>query len=119
MTPMASMHRDNLEAFIARKMECILLPLLKDKGADYSTDGTIDYNFRTIASLIDHACGIDPTARGKYLAWCVYFMKHVLPIVQWCSIPLLKSEPIESRIADAINYLFLLWAMLDKGEAQP
>ena len=77
--------------------------LLIKKGADYS--GNIDTlnNFKQIAGL---------TGAPKDLVWLVYFMKHVFAVISWCKSGRLESEPIESRIMDARNYLLLLLALI-------
>lgn len=74
--------------------------ILKVKGDDY-TVGNADkdrlHNFRTAANFIGLSMGA---------IWATYFYKHVSAIFAFVKGGT-ESEPIEERIADAINYLLL------------
>ena len=62
------------------------------------------YNFISTAKSI----GIEPME-----VWAVFFNKHVQAILSHAGDSNMKqAEPIESRYADAINYLFLGFALL-------
>lgn len=79
--------------------------IVEAKRPEY-TEGNIDIlnNFKSVAQEL----GIEPIQ-----IWYVYFRKHVMSIGQFCADPKRKlSEPIDTRIADAINYLELLYGLL-------
>jgi len=96
-------------------------PIMKAKGRDYTQylqDAPDDAgrmgamisanaNFQGVADLLSARQGID-----KYVTWAVYFVKHIQAILSWVCTRQVKSEPIEGRMADAINYVFILWSML-------
>lgn len=103
-------------AFVKAFVENRLLPVLNAKGPDYARQvimsvdgketGTADdcnNNFKTIAARI----GSD-----KYKVWAIYWLKHQLAIETWLSTGDLRSESIEGRIVDAVNYLLILATML-------
>lgn len=79
--------------------------LLTNKGQDY-TNGDVDVlrNFKKTAVNV----GLTPLQ-----VWSVYFMKHIDAIQTYIQKGELKSEPIESRIQDAINYLLLFNALIE------
>ena len=91
-------------------------PIMKAKGRDYTEylAGTEDVrvtsanaNFQGVANLLSARQGVD-----KYVTWAVYFVKHIQAILSWVCTREVKSEPIQGRMADAINYIFILWSML-------
>ena len=79
--------------------------ILKTKGDDYTIDqAELDrlYNFKAIGVLLD----IDPK---KVLL--VYLFKHIFSICAYTKSQK-ESEPIEGRLDDAINYLYLLMGLI-------
>jgi hypothetical protein len=71
------------------------------------TEGNADvlHNFKQLAEEIN----ITPMQ-----VWYVYFRKHVASISQFCADPKrTTSEPIVGRVADAMNYLDLLNALIN------
>ena len=77
------------------------LRILRVKGDDYTVGrGDADrlHNFRTAAEFL----GV-----GMEVVWSTYFYKHVSAIFAWAK-GKTESEPIEERVADAVNYLLLL-----------
>jgi hypothetical protein len=107
---------DVVNAIIGRYVH----PIMTAKGRDYTeylvhTEGGVkgihvtsaNANFQGVADLLSSRQGID-----KYVTWAVYFVKHIQAILSWVCTRQVKSEPIESRMADAINYVFILWSML-------
>ena len=83
--------------------------IMDEKQPEY-TNKSIDvlYNFISTAKSI----GIEPME-----VWAVFFNKHVQAILSHAGDPNMKqAEPIESRYADAINYLFLGFALLVEDE---
>ncbi len=45
-------------------------------------------------------------------AWMVYFVKHFDALCSYIRGEYVDSEPIDGRIMDMINYLFLLYAII-------
>tara|TARA_R110000744_G_scaffold247685_1_gene364197 strand:- start:177 stop:569 length:393 start_codon:yes stop_codon:yes gene_type:complete len=75
------------------------------KQPEYTNDNEdVLYNFKTIAEMMKV-----PTEQ----VWATFFFKHVQAIMTHASEPeFAPAEPIQSRFADAINYLFLGYALL-------
>ena len=81
------------------------LDIMNAKQPEY-TNKSIDvlHNFKSTAESI----GITPME-----VWAVFFNKHIQAILSHAGDPSMhQAEPIDSRYADAINYLFLGFAML-------
>lgn len=79
--------------------------IVEKKRPEY-TEGNEDvlHNFKMVAKEI----GVTPIQ-----AWYIYFRKHVASISQFGKDPKRQlSEPIQGRIADAMNYLELLYALI-------
>jgi hypothetical protein len=79
--------------------------IMDAKQPEY-TNKSIDVlnNFKTTAESI----GIKPME-----VWAVFFNKHIQAILTHAGNPNMKqAEPIDSRYADAINYLFLGFSLL-------
>ena len=91
--------------------------VLLHKGNDY-TQGK-EGEFGTLKSFYDSAedVGIEP-----FQVLYVLLNKHLSAIRSFLKRGQVESEPIESRIVDAINYLFLLYKMIQvqrRKEAAP
>ena len=81
------------------------LDIMDAKQPEY-TNKSIDVlnNFKQTAKSI----GIQPME-----VWAVFFNKHIKAILSHSGDPNMhQAEPIDSRYADALNYLFLGFAML-------
>ena len=81
------------------------LDIMNAKQPEY-TNKSIDvlHNFKSTAENI----GITPME-----VWAVFFNKHIQAILSHACDPYMhQAEPIDSRYADALNYLFLGFAML-------
>ena len=79
--------------------------IMNAKQPEY-TNKSIDVlnNFKQTAKSI----GIQPME-----VWAVFFNKHIQAILSHSGDPNMhQAEPIDSRYADALNYLFLGFAML-------
>jgi hypothetical protein len=91
------------------------LPLLDTKGHDY-TAGNAEKgeepdalaNFKEIANALQGR-GVD-----KYDVWYVYFAKHLDALKTWLNDRRVRSEPLQGRIADLVNYLLILVALLEE-----
>lgn len=81
--------------------------LLVSKGHDYTYGEDRLSNFKEIA--ID--TGVAPMQ-----VWYVYFSKHISAIKTYFRNNKLESEPIESRLFDAINYLILGYALIKENK---
>ncbi len=81
------------------------LEIMDAKQPEY-TNKSIDvlHNFKSTAESI----GIKPME-----VWAVFFNKHIQAILSHAGDPSMhQAEPIDSRYADALNYLFLGFAMI-------
>ena len=81
------------------------LDIMNAKQPEY-TNKSIDvlHNFKSTAESI----GITPME-----VWAVFFYKHIQAILSHAGDPHMhQAESIDSRYADALNYLFLGFAML-------
>ena len=88
--------------------EC--LEIMKAKGLAYSGKSDSFANFKRVAKNL---------SMSQYDVWYVYFAKHLDSLASWIREEYSDSEPIESRIKDLINYLFLLYGMIEEhGEQQ-
>ena len=95
---------------MAKKLFQKCLDTLESKGRVYS--GRVDA-FRNFTGIADEL-GIN-----RKTVWWVYFRKHIDAIGTYISCDYKDPEPIEGRIVDAINYLILLYGMIEqerKGE---
>ena len=87
------------------------LDIMNAKQPEY-TNKSIDvlHNFKSTAENI----GITPME-----VWAVFFNKHIQAILSHAGDPYMhQAEPIDSRYADAINYLFLGFAMLVEDQSK-
>lgn len=76
------------------------------KGKDYTGGRGLLANFDEAANDL----GVDPE-----MVLMIYMHKHLKAISTYASQPFAKtSEPIHTRIADAINYLLLLYLMVHR-----
>lgn len=91
--------QDLFKAIIKEEME-----LLNKKGAEYASDDDALANFKKRSDDI----GIDP----KQILW-IFLSKHLDSVKYFIKKgQVVSSEPIEGRIQDARNYLFLLQCLI-------
>lgn len=98
------MDRQDFTEFITEVFQDEILGLNSTKGSDYSGTEDAFRNFKEGAARL----GLHP-----HQVWAVYCSKHMDAI--WTFVKdggVVKSEPIEGRIDDAILYLFLLRGMV-------
>jgi hypothetical protein len=90
---------------VKKFFEEVCLPLLESKGSDYigGKEQNAFQNFKD---------GAQANGITKYQVWGVLFNKHIGSIFTYIKKRKVESESIDSRIADAINYLFILRNML-------
>jgi len=86
-----------------------LMPIMKGKGQAYSGQDDKLGNFKRIAVQY----GISP-----YLVWAIYFNKHKDALDAWLRGEYHDTEPINGRIDDLINYLFLLRGLIMEKEME-
>ena len=86
--------------------------IMDTKQPEYTNDNPdILHNFKNIAEIMKV-----PNEQ----IWATYFFKHVQAIMTHAGDPdRIPAEPLESRFADAINYLFLGYAMLSEHNKFP
>lgn len=79
--------------------------IMKYKQPEYTNDNEdVLHNFKSTAQSL----GLKPAE-----VWAVFFHKHVQAILSHAHNPdMHEAEPIESRYADALNYLFLGYSLL-------
>ena len=77
--------------------------IMMSKGEAYSGQEDKLGNFKRCGKL----AGVD-TKR----AWFIYFAKHFDSLSSYIRGEYVDSEPIEGRIIDLINYLFLFYALI-------
>jgi hypothetical protein len=93
--------RHDLQTIISATFEAIV-ELNDTKGREYASDCDATANFKARATEM----GIDPLQ-----VWGIFFGKHIDAIYAYIRNGRTLSEPIESRIDDAILYLILLKAL--------
>ena len=81
------------------------LDLLEKKGKTYSGELNAFCNFERIA---------DELGINRKKVWWIYFRKHFDAINNHIGGNYNDPEPIEGRIMDAINYLILLYGMIEQ-----
>jgi hypothetical protein len=83
--------------------------IMNKKQPEYTNqDLDVLNNFKTSAKLI----GITPSE-----IWAAHFTKHVQSILSHAHNPgMQQAEPIETRYADALNYLFLGFSLIVEKE---
>ena len=74
------------------------------KGKEYSGTEDCLTSFKRLAKNLN----LSPLQ-----IWCVYFVKHVDAIINYCKEQKVYSEPIASRIMDARVYLALLRGLIE------
>lgn len=78
------------------------------KGEDYS-DATYHDKADRLASFKIQALIEERDPKG---VWLTLFLKHFLAIRKYVNKSKVSSEPIADRLADAINYLLLLYGLI-------
>lgn len=104
----------NIEQFNTEALEPLFAEcrrLLDTKGADYSGLEDRFLNFKANGTRL---------GMTKYQIWSVYFAKHIDAIFNSIkdnpASPKTNSEPIETRIQDAICYLALMYGMIEEDK---
>ena len=110
-TPLPTMNQKEFETKIEELMK-VVNKTLKGKGVEYQTNKDVFSNFITLGEQLDLT---------EYQVWSVYFSKHIFSIQN-----AIKNfpdnpdnnlaEPLDSRITDAVAYLFLLYGMSKRNK---
>ena len=79
--------------------------VLNDKGHSYAHSGNPFANFERLSNILG-------TDRKKILL--VYLFKHIDAITAYINGQYMDTEPVQGRIVDAINYLTILYAMIEE-----
>jgi len=80
--------------------------LLKTKGADYTRHSADRLaNFKRNAEAV----GVDPL-----IVWAIYAGKHWDAVMAFIKSGKTESEPIEGRLDDLHNYLYLLEGLVEE-----
>lgn len=109
--PLPTMNQKEFETKIEELMK-VVNKTLKGKGVEYQTNKDVFSNFITLGEQLDLT---------EYQVWSVYFSKHIFSIQN-----AIKNfpdnpdnnlaEPLDSRITDAVAYLFLLYGMSKRNK---
>lgn len=87
-------------------MQEVTVDTLMNKAKEYATDGDRLHNFKVAASVQ----GISPTA-----ALAGMMAKHTVSVYDMIGTGQVYPLDLwEEKIKDSINYLFLLWALLNE-----
>jgi hypothetical protein len=89
--------------------------LLTNKGADYEVGNIDDKDRQRLSNFYAEA---DALGLTPYQVLGVYMHKHQRAIDKFLAKGRVESEPIEGRIADNINYLFLMYKMVQFEKRQ-
>ena len=93
----------------ARQLKKDAYRIMQAKQPEYTNNNTdVLHNFKSTANRL----GTDPM-----MVWSVFFDKHIQAIQSHAANPdMEQAEPIESRYADAMNYLQLGYALMKERE---
>lgn len=103
------MTSDERLKFVEEYVSDICLRTLYEKGEEYATeDGDVNGNFKRVA---------EEQGLPVLQVWNTFFQKHLDSIRNYIKNPdRPQTEPIEDRIADAINYLLILRCLIEESE---
>ena len=95
----------------ARQLKKDAYRIMSAKQPEYTNNNTdVLHNFKSTAKRL----GTDPMT-----VWSVFFDKHIQAIQSHAANPdMPQAEPIESRYADAMNYLQLGYALMKEREVK-
>ena len=91
-------------------MQAVTVDTLMQKAKEYATDGDRLHNFKVAAAIQ----GISPKA-----ALAGMMAKHTVSVYDMIGTG--EDYPLdlwEEKIKDSVNYLFLLWAMVNEERAE-
>jgi hypothetical protein len=100
------------EEFLQAIVNKYMLPTLNTKGRDYTAYNaetkkkSANSNFSGLSEMMGD------THIDKFRVWSIFFLKHIQSILTWVATREVKSEKIEGRLTDALNYLVIFWSML-------
>ena len=84
-----------------------------DKAQDIMDAKQPEYTNKSIDVLNNFKLTAKSIGIQQMEVWAVFFNKHIQAILSHAGDPNMhQAEPIDSRYADALNYLFLGFAML-------
>lgn len=96
---------------ISKQLDQAAKDIMKGKQPEYTNNNKdVLHNFKSSAEML----GLQPIE-----VWAVFFHKHVQAIMSHAHNPgMNQAEPIESRYADAINYLHLGFALMKERDCK-
>ena len=97
------MKKENFYDLIMDEILPNCIQILKTKGESYTLTDDRLIGFKKNAKL----SGTTPLK-----LWLIFFAKHFDSITSYINENYSDSEPIETRIYDMINYLFLLYGLI-------
>ena len=97
------MTREDFYSLIEKELVPSCIQILKTKGEAYTLGDDRLISFKKNSNLL----GISPEKQ-----WFTYFIKHFDSVTSYINENYSDSEPIETRIQDMINYLFLLYGLI-------
>jgi len=98
---------EDFEKLITKELLPVCMKIMDSKGLAYSGLEDKLGNFKRCAAL----SGLTPKQ-----VWFVYFIKHYDALTSYIRGEYSDSEPIEGRIQDLINYLFLLYGIIKEDK---
>jgi hypothetical protein len=103
--------KKNIYKALSKQLTQAAEDIMKKKQPEYTNKNEdVLYNFKSTAKSLD----LSPME-----VWAVFFHKHVQAIMSHAHNPEMhEAEPIESRYADAINYLHLGYSLMKEREIQ-
>ena len=94
--------------FVQKFFEEYCVKILNTKGNEYSLHQIdVNNNFKRAGNELE----IEP----KKILW-IFLKKHLDAILAFINKGNVESEPIEGRIGDAINYLFILASLIEEDK---
>ena len=94
---------------LKKELQDLAHEIMNSKQPEYTNNNAdVLHNFKSTAKNL----GLDPKE-----VWGVFFHKHIQAILSHAHNPnMYRAEPIESRYADAINYLYLGYALMKESD---
>lgn len=103
------MRNRELYWLIEKKLLPKCMEIMKTKGEAYSGQTDALGNFKRIAKT---------AASPLYKVWFTFYCKHQDALASYIRGEYKDSEPIQGRIQDLINYLFILYGLIYEKEKE-
>lgn len=98
---------------IKKSLDAFAKAIMDAKQPEYTNNNDdVLANFKTTSQVINKS--LEPQE-----VWAVFFFKHVQAILAHAHNPEMhQAEPLQSRYADAINYLYLGYALYIESQSK-